>query len=168
VIDAVARTDSNLPLVPSLLDRLFDDEPDVTSGDPLWARTRSASEIREGVRRDLEVLLSTIHTRPDLATSDSELAESMLTFGLPDLTMRPLDVPAEQELLCTLIQRTIHRFEPRLREVRVVIRPSADRLARAIQLQIDAVLHVDPLIERVAFDTVIESSGGNCIVRPAS
>lgn len=164
----MARNDPNLPLVPSLLDRLFDDEPDVTSGDPLWARTRTANEIREGVRRDLEMLLNTVHTRPDLATSDSELAESVLTFGLPDLTMRALDVPAEQELLCTLIQRTINRFEPRLREVRVAVRPSTDRLARAIKLQIDAVLHVDPLIERVAFDTLIESSGGNCVVRPAS
>lgn len=164
----MARIDSGLPLVPSLLDRLFDDEPDVTSGDPLWARTRSASEIREGVRRDLEMLLNTIHTRPDLATSDSELAESVLTFGLPDLTMRALDVADEQQALCVLIQRTINRFEPRLREVRVTIRPSADRLARAIQLQIDAVLHVDPLIERVAFDTLIESTGGNCVVRPMS
>jgi type VI secretion system protein ImpF len=164
----VARTDPNLPLVPSLLDRLFDDEPDVTGGDPLWARTRSARDIREGVRRDLEMLLNTVNTRPELAASDSELADSVLTFGLPDLTMRELDVPSEQDLLCDLIRRTIARFEPRLRDVHVSVRKADNRLARSIQLQIDAVLHVDPLIERVAFDTLIESGGGTCIVRSAS
>ncbi|MDQ3332217.1 MAG: type VI secretion system baseplate subunit TssE, partial [Planctomycetota bacterium] len=138
------------------------------SGDPLWARTRSARDIREGVRRDLEMLLNTVHTRPGLASSDSELAVSVLTYGLPDLTMRALDDPVEQGLLCELIRNTIGRFEPRLREVHVSVRKAESRLARTIQLQIDAVLHVDPLIERIAFDTLIEATGGNCVVRTSS
>ncbi len=163
----MARTDNNLPLIPSLLDRLFDDEPDVTVSDPLWARTRSAREIRESVRRDLEMLLNTVHTRTDLAASQSELAESVLTYGIPDLTMRPLDEVGEQEALCSLIRRAITLFEPRLRDVQVAVRPGNNRLSRAIQLQIDAVLKVDPLIERVAFDTLIESTGGNCVVKSA-
>ena len=161
----MAQPDSNLPLLPSILDRLFDDEPDLMSSDPLWSRTRSAQEVREGVRRDLEMLLNTVQTRPELADSDSELANSILTYGLPDLTMRSLDNPTEKDMLCSLVRNVVERFEPRLREVRVSIRPNATRFDRTIRLQIDAVLHVDPLIERVAFDTLIESAGGNCVVR---
>lgn len=106
-----------------------------------------------------------MQTRPELADSDSELANSILTYGLPDLTMRSLDNPTEKDMLCSLVRNVVERFEPRLREVRVSIRPNATRFDRTIRLQIDAVLHVDPLIERVAFDTLIESAGGNCVVR---
>ena len=163
----MARPETNRPLLPSLLDRLLDEEPDVKS-DPLWARTRSAQEIREGVRRDLEMLLNTVQTRPRLFESQSELADSVLTYGLPDLTMRSLDDPGEQKVLCELITKVVTRFEPRLRNVRVAIRPMAGALQRTVHLQIDAVLHVDPLVERVAFDTLIDATGGTCVVKASA
>jgi len=53
----MARVDLDQPLLPSVLDRLLDANPDL-SRDPPKSRGQHLAELRQAVRRDLEALLN--------------------------------------------------------------------------------------------------------------
>ena len=158
-------TDSQQPLLPSLLDRLIDMDPDQSS-EPLWRGSYRLDELREHVRRDLEFLLNTRHGRIDLVTRPGELSVSTLSFGLPDFSNIIGDGLESKERIRALVERAVIDFEPRLKNVSVVIRPPEDEFDRNIRLTIQAVLRVDPISEFVTFDTTVETASGACQVRP--
>ena len=79
------HVDSQKPLLPSLLDRLIDNEPDVST-EPQWQRAQSLRQFELGVLRDVEAMLNTRQSRPAMGEEFKELLQSVLTFGLPDLT----------------------------------------------------------------------------------
>ena len=159
-------TNSQQPLLPSLLDRLINTEPDQSS-EPLWRGSYRLDELREHVRRDLEYLLNTRHGRIDLMTQVSELTVSTLTFGLPDFTGINGGGVENREKLRAVVERAVRDFEPRLTNVQVVVRDLENEFDRNIRLTIQAVLYVDPIVELVTFDTTVEASSGTCEVRPS-
>ena len=159
--------DSQMPLVPSLLDRLIDTEPDVST-EPLWSRSHTLSQLKESVRRDLENLLNTRQTRTDLFLQSGETARSILTYGVPDFTARGMDASDEQQRLKEAIERAIRSFEPRLIQVQVDVEETDSILNRTIHLKINAVLCVEPVIESIVFDTIVETSSGVCDVQMES
>jgi len=152
------------PLVPSLLDRLIDDEPDQSS-EPLWRGSYRLEDLREHVRRDLEHLLNTRHGRFDLVAHSPELAVSTLTFGLPDFTGIIGGGIENREHLRSVVERAIRDYEPRLTNLVVMVRPPENEFERNIRLTIQAVLWVDPIVELVTFDTTVEASSCTCDVR---
>ena len=161
----MSRGDSETPLLPSVLDRLIDLEPDV-SREPLWKYSFGMSELKEQVRRDLENLLNARHTRPDLADGPRDLARSILTFGLSDFTSWMDGHADSRERLRLIVERTIATFEPRLTHVQVKIEdPSREEFDRNLHLTIHAVLHMEPIVEPVTFDTLVEPSTGACDVK---
>ena len=163
----MSRFDSQLPLIPSLLDRLIDSEPDVST-EPLWSRSHTLGQLKESVRRDLENLLNTRQTRTDLFRQSSETAKSVLTYGVPDFTAQGMDSSHEQERLKEAIEQAIRSFEPRLIQVQVDVEEMESVLNRTIHLKINAVLCVEPIIESIVFDTIIETSSGVCDVQMES
>ena len=78
------------PLVPSVLDRLVDFEPDVRREAPR-SRNQVLRELKRSVRGDLENLLNTrircIPPPPELI----ELKQSLVNYGISDLTGAALD-----------------------------------------------------------------------------
>src|SRR5215469_9145190 len=108
------------PLLPSIIDRLFDDAPDVST-EPAWSWTQDLRELKQSVVRDLEALLNTRQTRSELLLDSppAEIANSVLTYGLPDLTSAKVDSPEAREALRRAVEEAIRRFEPRLVDVRV-------------------------------------------------
>ncbi|QDT55813.1 Gene 25-like lysozyme [Caulifigura coniformis] len=153
------------PLLPSLLDRLFDDEPD-QSTEPLWRGSYRVDELREHVRRDLEFLLNTRHGRADLLEPSRELSISSLAYGLPDFTGVIGGGLESRERIRAAVERSIRDFEPRLQGVQVVVVDSENEHDRNVRLSIRALLCVNPIEEPVLFDTTVESSSGTCEVRP--
>lgn len=160
----MSRGESETPLLPSVLDRLIDLEPDV-SREPLWKYSFSLGELKEQVRRDLEYLLNARHTRPELADGEGEVACSILTYGLPDFTSWMDASTASRERLRRTVERAIAAFEPRLTRVQVNVEHSAEKFDRNLHLTIQAVLHVEPIIEPVTFDTLVEANTGACDVK---
>lgn len=160
----MARPDTQRPLLPSLLDRLTDAEPDA-SREPLWRHSYTLRQLREDVRRDLEALLNTRQSRVDLVYSQSELARSVLTYGVLEFSAGESLQSDEQERTRAAVEQAIRTFEPRLTNVQVRIQGPVDRVERKLHLTIDAVLRVEPIVERVAFDTVVEAGTGTCQVR---
>ena len=163
----MSRFDSQMPLVPSLMDRLIDTEPDVST-EPLWSRSHTLAQLKESVRRDLENLLNTRQTRTDLFRQSCETARSILTYGVPDFTALGLDASDEQQRLKEAIERAIRSFEPRLIQVQVDVEETDSILNRTIHLKINAVLCVEPVIESIVFDTIVETSSGVCDVQMES
>jgi type VI secretion system protein ImpF len=153
------------PLLPSLLDRLIDEEPD-QSTEPLWRGSYRVDELREHVRRDLEFLLNTRHGRADLLTPERELSISTLAFGLPDFTGVVGGGLESRERIRSAVERSIRDYEPRLQQVQVEVVGNQEEHDRNVRLSIRAVLCVNPIEEPVVFDTTVESTTGGCEVRP--
>jgi type VI secretion system protein ImpF len=143
---------------PSLLDRLIDP----ASGGTTWRPGYALDQIMDTVRRDLEDLLNT--QRPGLAApGDSEAAASVVNFGVPELVSISGDAKDLGPRVARALEDVIRRFEPRLRDVRVVPlnRSKEDRLG--LHFEINARLRVDPSPE-VAYLTVLKLTTGQATI----
>jgi type VI secretion system protein ImpF len=157
------------PLLPSILDRLFDDAPDVST-EPPWSWTQDLRELKQAVVRDLEALLNTRQTRLESIedSPDAEIARSVLTYGLPDVTSAKVDSLEAREAVRSTVEQAIRRFEPRLIDVRVVAQEPEGPSDRVVRLTVEAWLALDPEPVPVVFDTLVESAIGAYTVKPAS
>ena len=146
-------------LLPSLLDRLIEYGENETPAD-LSQRGQSLSEMQESVRRDLQDLLNTRQSTLETYADDTELAQSVLTYGLPDMTTLNPTVVDQRRLLQQTVEQTIRRFEPRLMEVRVTAATVDAKSGRGLRLNVEALLRVAPAPLPVSFDTVVEPGSG--------
>lgn len=142
----------------SLLDRLIDQEPGVSS-EPVQYRLGSFSQAKAAVGRDLENLLNSKNFVGALPAALKQCAASVLAYGLPDFTSTNPRNPAVKVKLRQEMERAIRLFEPRLRNVTVRVEDS-DSNVRSLKFRISALLVIDPLTEPVRFDTVFDVNRG--------
>jgi type VI secretion system protein ImpF len=149
--------EKNLNAQASILDRLLDYDPKVAT-EPVRDRL-SVRQIKDAVIRDLENLLNT--RRQILVPSPEyhEVHSSLYMYGLQDFTMKNPGSPMVKQKLRQVIERTIARFEPRLKNVNVQIEASGQN-ARDLRFRITAMLVMDPIAEPVIFDTFFDVSRG--------
>lgn len=141
-------------LLPSLLDRLIDLEPENRKEAPT-ARAQSMRELKDSVRRDLEWLLNTRQTPEMPAATADQLWRSVYCYGLPDITGVALNTAERQDELVRSVERAIAIYEPRLMNAVVTMRPP-ERGSRILRFQIEALLRMEPTPARVFFDTRLE------------
>ena len=146
------------PVRPSVLDRLIDDNPKSNVEPPL-TRSQSVRVFKAALRRDLEWLLNARRIITPVPEDCEELARSVYTFGLPDITSMSKDSRESFERLARLIQSAIDVFEPRLTGVTVDLREGDSKLLRDVHFVIDGILRLDPMPERVMFDTRHDERG---------
>lgn len=139
----------------SLLDRLCDDDTDVTSERPL-SRHQSIRMLKASLMRDLSALLNTKRREIEVPEEFVDLRQSLLTFGLPDFTAFGLRNPLEQNRLRREVESTIRRFEPRLSGVTVHLEPRGE-FDSGLRFRVDAQLKMEPEPEPVRFDTILEA-----------
>jgi type VI secretion system protein ImpF len=154
----MARIDNEIRIMPSVLDRLIDYEPEL-SREPLKSRSKSLRELKQSVRRDLEWLLNTRCHTEDMAEGLKEVGESLFTYGLSDFSSLSDKNPGDQKVLRSAIETALRNFEPRLQDVVVTAEP-IDTLQRLMRFRIEARLRVDPIPEPVTFDTVLQLGNG--------
>jgi type VI secretion system protein ImpF len=153
-------------LRPSILDRLIAED----SGSRAIRDIRvGVVEIRRAVRRDIEWLLNTRQFLGDELERRPEARESLLTYGLPDLSQFSPGRETDRDLICTLIRTTLERFEPRFLKGSVkVAKVDAPRDYRLTSLfRISAVLYVEPISEEIIFDTRVAFDTGSVEVNEA-
>jgi type VI secretion system protein ImpF len=154
-------------LLPSILDRLI--EPQGEEEADLGSRGQSVRELEEAVRRDLQDLLNTRRAAIDGYPDDAELARSLYTFGLPELTTYNPTVPDQRRALQEIIERTIRLFEPRLMDVRVTSISADASTGRGLRMSIEALLRVSPAPLPITFDTVVKPGSGEWqVVEPGA
>lgn len=163
----MSRPATTQPLLPSILDRLIDHAPQ-TRVEALRSRTEVLRELRESVRRDLEHLLNTRQSGQPPSMRYPELAQSLLTFGVPDFTGAGLAVAQERQATIHAIEQAIRRFEPRLKSVRVQLSEDAGVLDRTLRFRIDAILNIQPAVAPVVFDSFVDPVTRNTDIRDSS
>jgi type VI secretion system protein ImpF len=146
-------------LLPSVFDRLLDDEPD-TRREPAKNRSQILSELRRSVRRDLENLLNTRVRCVPWPAELNELKVSLVSYGIPDMTGAPLGTPREREEFCRTIQSTISLFDHRLKKLNVRLIDQAEPLERTIRFQIEAMLQAEPAPEPLLYESTLRLSTG--------
>ncbi|MGN6233479.1 MAG: type VI secretion system baseplate subunit TssE [Trinickia sp.] len=141
---------------PSLLDKLFDDDPH--SPAPATMRQWSLEELKGRVARDVEALLNTriVMTEAELAKLP-ECQRSVLTYGLNDFAGLSLASHDDRTFICESIEQAIARHEPRLREVGVALEVN-EQSTNALHFVIRAKLVVHPAEEPVSFDAMLQAS----------
>jgi type VI secretion system protein ImpF len=148
----MTRPGPDQELLPSILDRLIDAEPRA-GNERNRGRPDHPVDLKASVRRDLEWLLNCRQSIIPLPPG-SRLSESLLSFGLPDLTHSSMSSAEDQDFLRRAIERAIARFEPRLTNVVVTLLDGGGP-DRALRFRIDAMLRVEPNPEPIVFDSVL-------------
>lgn len=158
----MAQLDLPAVLLPSLKDRLLDPDSMGSKGQSGY----SLREIFDSVRQDLEELLNTRRSRQVLERQYPEVAKSIVSYGMPDLSSIDTSTPGKHEAIGPIIEKIITQHEPRLRKVRAtLIRTRA--LELRVLFHIDAELCVDPS-PQVAFETVVELTTGHASIREST
>ena len=140
----------NKEVRPSLLDRLLD-----SSGRKAHDSFYSMHELRESVQRDLENLLN---SRSRFVSPDPRfkyVQDSIMNYGLPDLTSHPLNSERGKQEFAAWIERSIKRYEPRFKNV-AVTPVSSEVSPDGVTFRVEAVLYADPAPEDVCFDSKID------------
>jgi type VI secretion system protein ImpF len=148
----------------SVLDRLIDTDPEMSSEQPMtWAQ--SVREFKRAVRRDLEWLLNTRRIIEPAPPGFAELQHSLYHYGLPDITSLAAESVTARDWLRRHVEQAITLFEPRLAGVRVTIATVDEEGRRELRFVIDGLLRMEPSPEQVVFDTVLEITSATFEVR---
>jgi type VI secretion system protein ImpF len=149
------RVDNELSILPSVLDRLLDDEPG-TEREPIPNRFQNLRELKKAVTRDLEDLLNTRQEMlEELPSEFAEVSRSLVSYGLPDFTSFSLLSKHDRNRIRRAVEQAIANFEPRLARVSVTLEPPRDN-DRAVRFHIEALLRLEPAPELVTFDAVLQ------------
>ena len=158
----MARSDLELRVTPSVLDRLIDLDPREGREAPK-SRSTSLAELKQSIRRDLEWLLNTrCHTEAldDVAT---EAKRSVAFYGMPDIVGVNAQNHAEQQRLVKAMDTAIRFFEPRFLNLKVTMEP-VSTVDRQLKFRIEASLDVDPAPEPIVFDTALQIGSGEFVI----
>jgi type VI secretion system protein ImpF len=151
-------------IVPSILDRLMDDEPEV-SREPLPNRFQNLSQLKKAVARDLEALLN---TRQEILEEVSpefiEVSRSLVTYGLPDFSSSSVLNTNDRNRIRRALEQAVATFEPRFERVRVNLESPRDQ-DRTLRFRIEALLRVEPASEPVTFDAVLRLNTQQYVVQ---
>jgi type VI secretion system protein ImpF len=152
------------PLLPSVLDRLLDDDPGL-SREPAKNRHQVLRELKQAVRRDLENLLNTRARCQSGPPHLKELKQSLIQYGLPDFAGAGLGDAQDREAICKILQTVIRQGEPRFKTVAVQLLGEDEPLDRTLRFRIDALLIADPAPEPIVFDSILKPATGDFEVK---
>lgn len=138
----------------SILDRLIDREPEVSS-ESVQNRSLNIGQIKASVKRDLENLLNSRRIIIEPPQSYRELIDSVYSYGLHDFTSKNPKSPSLKQQLRFELEKTISQFESRLKNVSIHFEEhSADK--QSLKFRISALMVVEPIKEPVTFDTICD------------
>lgn len=157
------RIDNEIRITPSVLDRLIDEDPNLSTEAPA-SRQRSLAQLKNSVKRDLEWLLNTRQTVGGVPPGLEELTRSVAAYGLPDFTSVSLRSPSDQNRMQRTLEAAIRAFEPRLDDVKVSIN-TVRATDQKMRFHIEARLKIEPAPEPVSFDTVLQVANSQYVVK---
>ena len=144
-----------------LFERLVDSEPRSREEEAQPLRVHDRKELKESVRRELARLLNTRSSVGSHLLGAQE--RTVLDYGIPDFSSLSAQSGDDQNRLARIVAQAIAAFEPRLRDVQVLVeRVRAND--RALLLRINAVLAVGLLAEPVSFPVLVRTKTGEAEV----
>lgn len=156
-------------LLPSLLDRLTDDQPRLKE-ESRNARAGNIGSLRESVLRDLEWLMNTVNLESVISLeAHPEIRGTVLNYGMPGLSGSTLNT-ADREAIRKLIKDSIEKFEPRIlsNTLRISLIANDDMVnPHAIAFQIEGTLWGRPMPEALFLRTELDLELGDVKVMEA-
>lgn len=148
-------------LVPSLLDRLTDEQP-YDKKESRAARVATTVNLKIALQRDVEWLFNTTRLASDIDLDEyPEVQTSVLNYGIPDLA--GLSDKSTNEIEDVLTEAILY-FEPRILPeslVVSVVEPNKPRRSNRMDFQIEGQLWSQPLPQalylRTEFDLDVQS-----------
>ena len=135
---------------------MLDDAPDLSHIEAI--SLFELSQFKQALARDLEALLNTrLMSQEELFEAFPLARDSLLSYGIPDLSGISLLNPDDRETLREQLRRSIELHEPRLSRVRVNL-DAPRELERPLRFRVDAVLKVHPHRPPVTFDATLQLS----------
>jgi type VI secretion system protein ImpF len=156
--------DIDVPLLPSVLDRLLDDRPDLRQ-DPPRSRTQNLTALRNAVRRDLEALLNCRVRCLSPPADLEELQTSLVEYGVPDFLSANAGSDEAREGFRRAVEKAIRRFEPRFKTVTVELIEDTAQIDRTLRLRIHALMYAEPAPEYISFDSQHDPASNSFSVR---
>ncbi len=151
---------NKIALLPSVLDRLAD-VSSAGAGSDTWY---DVAALTQAVRRDLEDLLNTQQSIPDLGIEFPLLAESVVGFGVPDPSTFPLDTPSGRRRFAAALMQVIALFEPRLTDVRIELGDQSKEKMRELRFRVVARLAVEPA-PQIIFESNLHVPSGQFTIQ---
>lgn len=149
---------------PSLLDKLLGA---INESSSAASPGIGLDQVKASVARDVEVLLNARpgHT-PEHLSGHPQVAHSLLTFGLHDVSSCSLASDRDRRRIAEAIACALRDHEPRLHDVHVAVRDNAAP-GTALCFTIQAFLQLTPSVEPVAFDAVLQPGSNRYAVSSA-
>ena len=163
----MARVPKDQSLLPSILDRLIDENLDAVGATDRVAG-QALPEIKESVRRDLENLLNTRCRSVGWSDELEELDTSLVSYGIPDFMGANASSPDDLQRFLRIIEGVIRKFEPRFKSVAVKSIENKDVEERVLRFRIEGLLYAEPAPESAIYDTKMEPTTGKFDVRSHS
>ena len=143
--------DDSLPLI----DVLTDDDPDREQDVPGMGGSL-ARRLVVSIRRDLENLLNSRQRCLSWPKELTELDDSLLDYGIPDITGANLGSSEDRQRFFESITNLILKHDPRFASVKVIPQDSLDPTDRMLRLRIEAILKPALHSESAVFDFQLE------------
>jgi len=166
----MAATDLRDRLQPALLDRLTDEQPEL-SRDADDRRVLNKQQLRQAVLRDLSWLLNAVQPLGAQAEHAPHAAASALNYGLPPMAGQlasKVDVPDLEQA----IRRAILNFEPRILahslSVKAVASGAMIDAHNIIEFEIRGLLWAQPIPLELLLRTQLDLEAGQVKVRDGS
>ena len=137
------------------IDKLVDNEPDKQT-ERVQSQHQIFSQIKAGIRRDLENLLNAKIDWTSLPDNCSQLSKSLVNYGLPDFTSTNLAGSQSREDFIEVIETTIANFESRFEKVEVELLDETEEVQRHLRFTIRAMLKGDSSSEIISFNSRVE------------
>lgn len=143
---------------PSLLEKLFDDEPRAVAATGTF-KSISLDQYKESVAHDLEGLLnSRAAFSEDGLKQYPNCQKSLVTYGLRDFSTMSLANAYDRATICRALEQAIACHEPRLHNVRVALESSSRSSVGGLHFAIHALLDLHPAREPISFDALLQPS----------
>lgn len=147
-------------LLPSVFDRLADLSSQGADC-PAWYEVQS---LTRAVRRDLEDLLNTQRSIPNLAVEYPRLSKSVIGYGVPDASSFALDTPLGRRRFASELCEVIKTFEPRLIDVKIELASDQKNKFRELRFRVIARLVVESSPQLV-FESILHVPTGQFTVQ---
>lgn len=111
--------------------------------------------LHEDIRKNLENILNT-RSMGFTFSSASTLASSILNYGIVDFSHHYFNNKAALKKLQHHVEAQITHFEPRLKNVEVIIQSERLNIERTLKLFIEAQINLSPQPSPTLFETVFD------------
>lgn len=121
-------------------------------------------KLKRKLGRDLEWLFNTRANR-EVPPEYKDAYASVMNYGLPDVSNLSMSNVRDKQRLEKAIELAINTFEPRLTGVQVRLVNDGSEGSKRVRYHIDAMLRLEPMPERISFDTDLDVLSGQYEVK---